>query len=501
MDLWGRDEKDGESADDERASHSILRLGSGPLPAGPSDPSVLSPPSVPPTPSARPARTGPPEPAPVHSFLNLPSDDFRPIPTSEPGSLRGAPSPAARSFLGLESDAGRPLPGLAPPASGGAKGIPRSVLGLSGFRPPPPAAPSPAAAAFAHAPSGSRRRTSADTDAAAPRGAEDPTRGLFVEIERRPDRAFPVERAILISLAVHIVLLFIVDHIRGPGGAANPGLLAALRSPSSDDNKIPIVFRAAPGPERNNPKRSDPSDKNRVAGGGDRSKPKADTPFVPERPGKEGLSPGSRMAAAPPPSGARSPSAGAPGAAAPSPDERVASSESFRPPAPSGTTGRPGSGGLPNLNQAIERAAQSVGASGDGGAGTPNPEGGFMDSGPLSFETSWYDWGAYADEMVRRIKLHWDIPKLAELGWKGKLTIHFSIRVDGSVEGATIVAGSGIPPYDFAALQAILKSNPFRPLPKDLLKEVPGKEKEGVTVTFFYNMRPEDEYAGRARPR
>ena len=78
----------------------------------------------------------------------------------------------------------------------------------------------------------------------------------------------------------------------------------------------------------------------------------------------------------------------------------------------------------------------------------------------------------------------------SELGWKGKLTIHFSIRVDGSVEGATIVAGSGIPPYDFAALQAILKSNPFRPLPKDLLKEVPGKEKEGVTVTFFYNMRP-----------
>ena len=145
---------------------------------------------------------------------------------------------------------------------------------------------------------------------------------------------------------------------------------------------------------------------------------------------------------------------------------------------------------MPDLNRAIERAAQSVGASGEGGAGTPNPDGGFMDSGPLSFETSWYDWGPYADEMVRRIKLHWDIPKLAELGWKGKLTVHFNIRVDGSVEGATIVAGSGIPPFDFAALQAILKSNPFRPLPKDLLKEVPGKEKEGVTVTFFYNMRP-----------
>ena len=70
--------------------------------------------------------------------------------------------------------------------------------------------------------------------------------------------------------------------------------------------------------------------------------------------------------------------------------------------------------------------------------------------------------------MIRRIKLHWDVPELARLGWKGRVTIRFYIRGDGRVEGATILSGSGVPPFDHAALQAILTSSPFRPLPKDL---------------------------------
>jgi TonB family protein len=115
-----------------------------------------------------------------------------------------------------------------------------------------------------------------------------------------------------------------------------------------------------------------------------------------------------------------------------------------------------------------------------------------VDSGPLSFDTTWYDWGPYAAEMVRRIKLHWEIPSLARLGWKGKVTIRFFILADGRVDGARIVASSGVPPFDFAALQSILKSSPFRPLPTDL-----GSPREGVTVTFFYNIRPEREGAGK----
>jgi TonB family protein len=95
--------------------------------------------------------------------------------------------------------------------------------------------------------------------------------------------------------------------------------------------------------------------------------------------------------------------------------------------------------------------------------------------------------------MVRRIKLHWEIPELARLGWKGRLTVRFFILADGTVEGAKIISRSGIPPFDFAALNAILKSDPFKPLPRDLLAQVPGKDREGITVTFFYNIRPERE--------
>lgn len=311
-----------------------------------------------------------------------------------------------------------------------------------------------------------------------------------MRIEGRPPSSFPVERAILFSLAAHIIL-FILLVFMPASSAHDPtrGLFGAFLPKPRTEDAIPIVFRAAPGPERETKNARDFSDRNRRAGGGDRSKPKSDSPFVPVRPGAEGLAPGSGAiaSAAPPPSGRRGEGRQAQSAPA---EKGAPSPDGLRQPAGSPSSSS-STGKLENLDQAIREAAKGVGMPGEGGAGFPNPSGGFADSGPLSFETSWYDWGPYADEMVRRIKLHWDIPKLAELGWKGKLTIHFDIRLDGSVEGATIVSGSGIPPFDYAALQAILRSNPFKPLPKDLIKEVPGKTKEGITVTFFYNMRIE----------
>jgi TonB family protein len=158
------------------------------------------------------------------------------------------------------------------------------------------------------------------------------------------------------------------------------------------------------------------------------------------------------------------------------------------------TTGPKETTRLAGLDTAIREAARGA-VGGEGGSPGGDPEGGFVDSGPISFDTSWYDWGPYAAEMVRRIKLHWDVPDLARLGWKGSLTVRFFILADGTVADAKILRGSGIPPFDFAAFQAITKSSPFRPLPTDL-----HSMREGVTVTFFYNMRPDTEKAeGTAR--
>jgi TonB family protein len=320
------------------------------------------------------------------------------------------------------------------------------------------------------------------------------------EIVEKGQKPFPVERAVLLSIVAHVVFLILLVSTPATFAPKHPerGLLAAFMPKESDREKIPIVFRSAPGPSRPNPRPSEFSDAERRAGGGDRSKPRSSTPFIEPRPGVEGLQPGRRGREAPPQSaqlrGLEIPRRGESstgdtakerpaifGPAGEKPDSTVAAGSEARP----GVTG----GKLSSLDEAIREAARNTAAAGgQEGGGFPNPEGGFVDSGPLSFDTTWYDWGPYADEMVRRIKLHWEIPELARLGWKGKLTIRFFILADGRVADAKIIRGSGIPPFDFAALQAILKSSPFRPLPSDL-----GSAREGVTVTFFYNLRPERE--------
>ncbi len=113
----------------------------------------------------------------------------------------------------------------------------------------------------------------------------------------------------------------------------------------------------------------------------------------------------------------------------------------------------------------------------------PNRRGGQVDLGPLSFDTEWYDWGPYAAEMLRRIKYHWEIPEIAQMGVPGVVRIHFFIERDGRVTGLEIQRVSGHPPLDFAARDAILDASPLPPLPEDLT----GVFHEGVTITFYYN--------------
>jgi TonB family protein len=320
------------------------------------------------------------------------------------------------------------------------------------------------------------------------------------EIVEKSQKPFPLERAILLSIIFHLLVFIGVILTPPPGSPSNPerGLLGALIPKPSERDRIPIVFRSAPGPARENPRRSDLSDADRRAGGGDRSRPKSSTPYFGLRPGIEGLEPGHRGGAAAPSQAELrnlpSPRRGEPSAT--EAEKRPSgifgpSGAGSDPPVAAGREPRSGAaeGQLSSLEQAIRQAArESAARGGQEGGGFPNPDGGFVDSGPLSFDTTWYDWGPYAEEMVRRIKLHWEIPELARLGWKGKLTIRFFILADGHVADAKIIRGSGIPPFDFAALQAILRSSPFRPLPSDL-----GSSREGVTVTFFYNLRPEKE--------
>ncbi|MDQ3283957.1 MAG: TonB C-terminal domain-containing protein [Acidobacteriota bacterium] len=111
-------------------------------------------------------------------------------------------------------------------------------------------------------------------------------------------------------------------------------------------------------------------------------------------------------------------------------------------------------------------------------------EQGTAEQGPLSFETSWYDWGDYAQSMVSRIRVNWyaNMPQLIRTGIGGVTTIRFTIQRDGRLTDITVLRSSGHPPYDFAARKSIELSSPLNPLPKDFPNAT-----ERVTAMFYYN--------------
>ena len=119
--------------------------------------------------------------------------------------------------------------------------------------------------------------------------------------------------------------------------------------------------------------------------------------------------------------------------------------------------------------------------------GNGGGEKGFAEAGPLSFETQWYDWGEYAASMVGKIRVNWRnvMPDLIRTGMSGVVTIRFTIQRDGRITDVTMLEGSGIPPYDFAAKKAIEASSPLNPLPKDFPNPY-----ERVTAMFYYNRTP-----------
>lgn len=122
----------------------------------------------------------------------------------------------------------------------------------------------------------------------------------------------------------------------------------------------------------------------------------------------------------------------------------------------------------------------------DFGSDASGGERGLAEQGPLSFESSWYDWGPYAQSMVSRIRVNWyaNMPQLIRTGIGGVVTIRFTIQRDGRITDITLLKSSGHPPYDFAARKAIELSSPLNPLPSDF----PNRD-ERVTAMFYYNTR------------
>jgi len=290
------------------------------------------------------------------------------------------------------------------------------------------------------------------------------------------DRRFRL--ALELSLLLHLLLAWLLP-------AGHRAMLALLPVPATAQTAPepePIRFELVELPQDREelPSRKDApaSDRSRRAHGGEGAPA--------DRPGVRGSTPELRLAPASPGAAGRQ----LPPPASPSPPETAAAES--RP----ATTGAelllaPPTPAPPQRPAPLRGLSPLEGGAGSRGA-VPDRRGGQVDVGPLSFDTQWYDWGPYAAEMLRRIRYHWNIPEIARLGAAGVTQIHFVIERNGRVSDIQIQRESGHPSMDFAARDAIAKASPLPPLPPDLF----GVEREGVTITFFYNTDPPDR-AGR----
>lgn len=289
--------------------------------------------------------------------------------------------------------------------------------------------------------------------------------------------------ALELSLVVHLLLLWLAPQ----GHELVAALLhAAIPAPTpipEPDRPIRFELVELPETEEAPPRRPDApaSDRSRRAGGGE-GEPNADRPGVRGTTWDLREAPGSQPVPVPPPAPPKAMQPQTPEEETTKERTATSGSAAVLEPVPESprepTQPRPLLQGLSPM-----RAPSSLGAV------TPDRRGGQADLGPLSFDTQWYDWGPYAAEMLRRIRYHWRIPEIAMLGVPGVVRIHFKIERDGRVTGLEIQRESPHPPMDFAARDAILNASPLPPLPKDLT----GVEREGVTITFFYNVRPPDD--------
>jgi TonB family protein len=106
-----------------------------------------------------------------------------------------------------------------------------------------------------------------------------------------------------------------------------------------------------------------------------------------------------------------------------------------------------------------------------------SPQGGFWTPGvPKGFPL-----GDYTQMIIERIKGKWYIPSNLRNS-QGHTTVIFFIDKQGHFTDARIVGSSGSNSLDFAALNAIIESNPAPPLPKGF----PG-DRVGAKFIFSYN--------------
>jgi TonB family protein len=314
----------------------------------------------------------------------------------------------------------------------------------------------------------------------------------LVVVAEEKQKAGGLSLSVIVSLVLHsaFILWFVQTHRGAPAAARNVPIARYVELIQQN----PKQFTEAPGPAVDKtPLNAPQSDANRKAS---MPEPTGLTPTT--RPGDDrGLfTPPSPRAAtrqqqqAQAAQQAQPQSLGQPSTSAPTPaQQRAITNDTFVYREPVQTNKASAAASAPiDWRSAIREVKGPIGG-GDGpdvGSSGSGGESGLAEQGPISFETSWYDWGPYAQSMVSKIRVNWyaNMPQLIRTGIGGVVTIRFTIQRDGRITDITLLKTSGHPPYDFAARKAIELSSPLQPLPADF----PNRD-ERVTAMFYYNTR------------
>jgi TonB family protein len=315
----------------------------------------------------------------------------------------------------------------------------------------------------------------------------------LVVVTEEHQKAGGLSLSVIVSLVLHsaFIIWFLQTHRAGPAAAKNVPIARYVELIQQN----PKQFTEAPGPAVDKTPLNAPfSDANRKAS---MPEPTGLTPT--KRPGDDGglfTPPTPRAAArqqqqpqmaqqAQPQSLAQPSSSTTPTPA----QQRALTNDTFvyREPVETNKASAAASAQI-DWRSAIREVKGPIGG-GDGpdvGSSSSGGERGLAEQGPISFETSWYDWGPYAQSMVSKIRVNWyaNMPQLIRTGIGGVVTIRFTIQRDGRITDITLLKTSGHPPYDFAARKAIELSSPLQPLPADF----PNRD-ERVTAMFYYNTR------------
>jgi TonB family protein len=107
-------------------------------------------------------------------------------------------------------------------------------------------------------------------------------------------------------------------------------------------------------------------------------------------------------------------------------------------------------------------------------------------------DTQGFDFKFYIQRLMAKVKAEWlaKMPDEARNGARGKVTVQFTVLPIGTVaeDKTQIVSGSGNSSLDQTAIDAVRRSSPFEPLPRQFHGPY-----LRLKVDFFYNMPPDSE--------